>query len=329
MTEQATIRVQSLCIAALAVEWVFFGSLHFTFHDATVAQIPDWIPVRYHSFIAVSTGMIEVATGILILYPRYRRWAAYASLALLILFLPSIYKLLAYDSAMPGFGEAARNVARVLLVPNHVLLALCAIHLLQSDTRQLGPARVFETMLGPGQSTNQLRPPVRSGTAIFTVAFIMLMANLAGFSMIQTAPRMWDRSTANLWAMMCLATGALVGFLFAVPRVTLEGTSQATHRPNSNIEVVSDWLTKIIVGVGLVQFHKLGGFLVTISEELGGSLSAADRTRAASFGKALIVYFFIAGALQGYLLTRMYLSARFADDESRRLQGGATTGQAQ
>jgi hypothetical protein len=30
------------------------------------------------------------------------------------------------------------------------------------------------------------------------------------------------------------------------------------YKPNTNIEKLSDWLTKIVVGVGLVTFHELG-----------------------------------------------------------------------
>jgi hypothetical protein len=143
----------------------------------------------------------------------------------------------------------------------------------------------------------------------------MLLANIAGFLVILRSP--WSQPPARLWAMMCLAIGGLVGFLFGVPRVNLEALRSTKLRPNSNIELVSDWLTKIIVGVGLVEFHKIGEFLTRVSLELGQSL-APKETGAVSFAKALIVYFFVAGAIQGYLLTRMYLSGEFrsADEQA-------------
>jgi hypothetical protein len=118
--------------------------------------------------------------------------------------------------------------------------------------------------------------------------------------------------------MMCLATGALAGFLFGVPRVNQDASKSAALRPNSNIEVVSDWLTKIIVGVGLVEFRSLGTFLNGISVDLGAALVppgvVSGAIEAASFGKALIVYFSVAGMIQGYLLTRMYLTEQFQEE---------------
>ena len=74
-------------------------------------------------------GMIEVTTGILILLPKTRKAATLISLVLLFLFLPSIYHMLVSDTAFPDSTEAWRNFVRVLLVPNHVFLALCAVNL--------------------------------------------------------------------------------------------------------------------------------------------------------------------------------------------------------
>jgi hypothetical protein len=53
--------------------------------------------------------------------------------------------------------------------------------------------------------------------------------------------------------------GGLLGFLFGIPR-TVQGTGASTSGPqydaNTNLEQVSDWLTKILVGVGLVQIGR-------------------------------------------------------------------------
>ena len=155
--------------------------------------------------------------------------------------------------------------------------------------------------------------PVRPGVLI--VALIMMAANIAGFLSILVSP--WDNSLACLWAMMCLATGALFGFLFGVPKITQKAGLSTTHRPNSNIEVVSDWLTKIIVGVGLVESHKIGGALSETSADLGKSLAVRTNVPtevAASFAQALIIYFCVAGMIQGYLLTRMFLSRQFSTE---------------
>jgi hypothetical protein len=77
--------------------------------------------------------------------------------------------------------------------------------------------------------------------------------------------------------------------------------------PNTNIETVSDWLTKIIVGVGLIHLKDIGAFLDSLSNDLADALTI-DQPCAL----ALIIYFFLAGLIHGYLLTRMFLSWQFS-----------------
>lgn len=317
-SDPRTPRVDHVCIALLAIEWVFFGSLHFAEVERARVEIPDWIApsLKLKTFIVIVTGMIEVPTGILILLPAARRWAAWMSLLLLTLFVFAIYHMLAHDSAMP-FDPAFRTFIRVLLIPNHVMLALCAVHLLRVDTRYLGPARVLEGILNPGRVPSTVPAANPTGiTAVFAVALVMLAANIAGFFAICTSR--YDLGTPSLWAMACLASGALVGFLFGVPKFNSKGAKAVAYRPNSNIEVVSDWLTKIIVGVGLVEFRDIGAFVSGLSVKLGRALSPApdDQSAAASFALALIVYFSVAGLIQGYLLTRMYLGKQFENNEN-------------
>lgn len=317
MIDQVRPHLGKLAALALAVEWIFFGSLHFTRRELTEVQIPDFIPFK--TAIVGITGMIEVATGILILLPKTRKWAAFVSLVLLVLFLPAIHKLLVNDAAISSLG-AWRDFWRVLLVPNHVFLALCAIHLLrQSDGVAIGLPQFLKNMISRQRDPNW-------GAATLVVASVMLLANIAGFVPVLTSP--WHHATASLWAMMCLATGALVGFLFGVPRVNRDAAKTMKYRPNSNIVAVSDWLTKILVGVGLIEFRKIGTFLNELSDRLGNSLPTQSTpqsdTEARSFALALIVYFFIAGIIQGYLLTRMYLGRSFADNE----RDGATQARA-
>jgi hypothetical protein len=82
--------------------------------------------------------------------------------------------------------------------------------------------------------------------------------------------------------------GALLGFLFGIPRsLAVEATPAGTtaepveagqraalYRSNTNLEQISDWLTKILVGVGLVE---LGGSL-----SRPGALSISSRRRSAT-----------------------------------------------
>ena len=73
------------------------------------------------------------------------------------------------------------------------------------------------------------------------------------------------------------AIGALIGFLFGIPMSRSDGkqstlTVDGSYKPNTNLEQVSDWLTKIIVGVGLVQFRQIGAGIYDIGSAIGDSI---------------------------------------------------------
>jgi len=101
----------------LAAMWIVFGLMHFTLHEQTISQIPEIFP--YKSALAYITGVAEVAVGILIFPKRTRKWAAFASLVLLVLLFPAMVKIVAEGSAMHGFIPK-------ILVPGNLLLAICS-----------------------------------------------------------------------------------------------------------------------------------------------------------------------------------------------------------
>jgi hypothetical protein len=150
----------------------------------------------------------------------------------------------------------------------------------------------------------------------------MLAANVAGCWVIAVGP--WMSGALYLWAMGSLSTGALVGFLFGVPRwIAAKGTTttiaRTRYEPNTNIEKLSDWLTKMLVGVGLVELHKFGPTLSHASSLLASGLTlrpgrvvAADEAQAFSTG--LLAYFFVTGIIQGFLLTRMFITRAWNAD---------------
>lgn len=304
------------CIVFLSLEWIVFGSMHFSFHRETALQIPDYFP--WKPTVVIVTGMLEVATGILILVPRFRKWAALSSLILLVLLMPAVYNILANEAALEG-SSVWRTTFRLLLLPNNILLALCSIHLWQNPrTSVIEPAEIIDNLLAGRRSARAgaRSPPTdvivpsswaQPGRATLLVAFLLLASNCAGFLAIWTS-RFHDYAMASLWAMACIAIGALIGFLFAVPRVNPAARQLSSLLPNTNVETISDWLTKIIVGLGLVHLREIGMFLDTLSANLASSLgSPSDKP----FVLALILYFFVVGLIQGYLLTRMFLTWQF------------------
>lgn len=111
-----------------------------------------------------------------------------------------------------------------------------------------------------------------------------------------------------------LVAGLLLGFLFGIPK-TAEGqihvddnntvkVNRIDYRANTNLEQISDWLTKILVGVSLTQVTTIGPNLQRLSDYLSESIGAGIEN--SGYIWALLLYNAIAGFIFGYVMTRMY-----------------------
>ena len=117
-----------------------------------------------------------------------------------------------------------------------------------------------------------------------------------------------------------LLGGSLFGFLFGIPRLNRnydprEDYGRTTkYLPNTNLEDVSDWLTKIIIGITLTQLAKIPDYLQGIADYVTANSSCAgqDCHLAGPVIVSLLVYFFIAGFLSGYYYTRIFLPTLFS-----------------
>jgi hypothetical protein len=142
----------------------------------------------------------------------------------------------------------------------------------------------------------------------------------------------WKFQPQILWAVAIWSAGTGLGFLFAIPRV-LQGRPPAAaataaappssilyeQRVNTNLEEISDWLTKIIIGMTLVQLNQIPSLLTRLSTQVVKDLPPPTTTNAEAshlgYGIALIVSFFVLGFLFGYLVTRLYLQGALARAE--------------
>lgn len=152
-----------------------------------------------------------------------------------------------------------------------------------------------------------------------------------------TAP--W--AIASMWAASCLISGAVFGFLFCIPRVVepkktngvsgggeaevrdssrndASANSSATLQVNSNLVEISDWLTKIIVGLGLINLKEIPEHLASAADVLAAGLAGSTRCQGGSencehyaFATSLIVAFCVLGFFMGYLYTRLFLAGAF------------------
>ncbi|MCS3529577.1 pYEATS domain-containing protein [Chryseobacterium sp. JUb7] len=105
--------------------------------------------------------------------------------------------------------------------------------------------------------------------------------------------------------------GGLSGFLFGVPKILnpeinhidIEKKRKIISQ-NDNLVQISDWLTKIIVGVGLTQLNNIPGYLNSLGKYFSGILK--DNTIGPAIIISIILYFLIIGFLSVYLWTRIH-----------------------
>jgi hypothetical protein len=123
--------------------------------------------------------------------------------------------------------------------------------------------------------------------------------------------------------------GGFGGFLFGIPRrlqndgavrkqttdvQTSETDERQLYEGNTNLEQISDWLTKIIVGVTLV---KLGDIVEALNGYGYKIAVATGRPSDGTFSVGLMIFFFICGFLIGYLWSRLFLGRAPTEAESR------------
>jgi hypothetical protein len=120
-----------------------------------------------------------------------------------------------------------------------------------------------------------------------------------------------------LVSLASLLCGSLVGFIFGLPRVISENSSiySNMYGDNSNLDQISDWLLKILIGVGIAQLYQLEKILTGFQVTFGNMLESPNSGYVAVL---LLVSFSIAGFLGGYMCTRRYAASIFMEGLSKQ-----------
>ncbi len=188
--------------------------------------------------------------------------------------------------------------------------------------------------------------------------FFLLMGSIGVFSIFIYSSCFWlfygffaaliIFSTISITATGFFLVGGFLGFLFGVPRTNdkfhigekREENSQSSEQisgkysesfsvsPNTNLEQISDWFTKILVGVGLTQIdsllagvQKLINYLVPA---FGGSIISQENsyiTEEVVQGYVLLIMivYSICGFFSFFLWARLYLQYRFTNQSQHEL----------
>jgi hypothetical protein len=111
--------------------------------------------------------------------------------------------------------------------------------------------------------------------------------------------------TAIVIAGAAAVVGGVVGFLFGLPLTSKQrtaGPSDSHYENNTSLEQVADWLTKIIIGVGLVQLGRALPALTRLAKSLNDPLGG--KPYGGAFGMGLTIFYALLGFLFLYLWTR-------------------------
>ncbi len=148
------------------------------------------------------------------------------------------------------------------------------------------------------------------GTGQALVVAISIAVAVGGIMLYASTTTNPQKSIAfgGMIAGASLVAGSVIGFLFTLPRSVsvatgegrAEGLSNITVRPNTNLEEVSDWITKIIVGLTLTQLGKIPSAAGHLFYILGQSLGKPPESTI--FAGCLVVYSSIVGLVNGWLM---------------------------
>ena len=111
-------------------------------------------------------------------------------------------------------------------------------------------------------------------------------------------------SIATMIAFSSAIVGAFIGFIFGIPR-TPASKDPDNIAANTNLEEISDWITKIIVGVSLVQLNQISGGIIELGHTLSKGLG--DNPTSFVFSISTLIFYFVGGFFLGYLWSRIYL----------------------
>lgn len=121
-------------------------------------------------------------------------------------------------------------------------------------------------------------------------------------------------------AVASFMVGGLLGLIFGIPRYAASAADREVvdnasgivkYRANTNLEQISDWLTKILVGIGLTQFRSIGQAFVSVAQALGEALTGTESTSATMLAGAAMLSSAIPGFIFFYLWSRVYLPEIF------------------
>ncbi len=163
-------------------------------------------------------------------------------------------------------------------------------------------------------------------TWLALVALGILLGGTAWIYAFSTPGSHWSYiGVGMLTALAALLTGFLAGFLVGVPRIVSSGQvhlSADMFSPSSNLAEISDWLTKLLLGAGLVSLSHLGGPVGRLIDNVAGGLHGtpsdpATIQAAKVIAGTVMIAFTVLRVLVGYIVTSTWYEKKINEIASR------------
>ena len=100
---------KKITIYIMAIAYVFVGIQHFIKAESFLAIMPDYLP--YHMEAVYFSGFCEILFGILLLIPKYRPYAAWGLILLLLAVFPANIHL-----ALNTDAQNALNISQTVAI---------------------------------------------------------------------------------------------------------------------------------------------------------------------------------------------------------------------
>jgi hypothetical protein len=162
------------------------------------------------------------------------------------------------------------------------------------------------------------------------LAFLGIAAPLGGtawivvYSFSTPGPHWTYLGVGVLTSLAAFVAGCFAGFLLGIPRAVSSGELRQNQSAaagssglgaSSNLAEISDWLTKLVLGAGLVELTRLGGPVARLIDNVAAGLhasgaSAASVQTAKVMAGAIIFGYVIMGLLDGYIVTTTWYQAK-------------------
>jgi hypothetical protein len=174
--------------------------------------------------------------------------------------------------------------------------------------------------------------------AVSWVVFLVCgLVDVALYGWSVRGPHLQYVTVGLLAAGAAMLLGALFGFLFGIPRLVSSGkarlkseivdhgTEGPSTMPSTNLAEISDWLTKLLLGAGLVQLTHLGGPTTALVSNVARGLdSVPDGTPPSGAAQVaaggILVLFSVLGFIMGYVVTTLWYSDALQHILSREQQ---------